>query len=204
MAEMWIVLDASAATQRSLPREDDEQEEYLLPSFRRNIEIPLPPSTAEYAISAAASIAVHMLEKDRAVGFAAYGRRRHVIQADRGASQLHRILESLAILDAVGTMRLEELLKLDGSRIPRGSTVIVITADTSPDLPAHINHLKRTGRSPVLVLLQAESFGGAPGSEAIAESVRRMGIYVRLLRRGDSLEEALSSRLAGRKFSSAA
>jgi uncharacterized protein (DUF58 family) len=204
MAEMWIVLDASAATQRRLPRKDEQQEEYFVRSLRRRVEIPLPPSTTEYAISAAASLVVHMLEKDRAVGFAAYGRRRHVIQADRGASQLHRILESLAVLDAVGTMRLEELLKLDGSRIPRGSTVIVITADTNPELASHINHLKRTGRSPVLVLLHAESFGGAPGSEAIAENVRRLGVFVRLIRRGDSLEEALSSRLTRRKFATAA
>jgi uncharacterized protein (DUF58 family) len=204
MAEMWLVLDASGATQRALAKDVEEQEEYTVRAFRRNVQIPLPPSTEEYGVSIAASLATHMMERDRAVGFAAYGRRRHVIQADRGASQLNRILETLAVLDAVGTLSLEQLIRLDGQRIPRGSTVIVITPDSSPEVPSWINHLRRTGRSPVLVLLDAESFGGAPGSISIASAVRRLGVIVKVIRRGDSLETALSSGPGARRFVRAA
>jgi uncharacterized protein (DUF58 family) len=200
MVEMWVLFDASGTTQRTLRSEDEEQEEYTVRAFRRNVQMPLPPSTEEYGVSAAASLVMHMMERDRAVGFAAYGRRRHVIQADRGASQLHRILETLAVLEAVGSMSLGQLIRLDGQRIPRGSTVIVITADCSADVPSWINHLRRTGRSPVLVLLDAESFGGAPGSAAIATSVRRLGVIVRVIRCGDSLEKSLSSGPGMRRF----
>jgi uncharacterized protein (DUF58 family) len=136
---------------------------------------------------------MHLMALDRAVGIMAYGRGRCVLQADRGESQLNRILEALAMIEAVGNLGLDEVIKIEGQRIPRGATVIMITADTTPRVTTSLRHLKRTGRAPILILLDALSFGGAPGSPAIATAARNLGVPVKLVRCGDSLGAALSS-----------
>jgi uncharacterized protein (DUF58 family) len=117
---------------------------------------------------------------------------RRVIQANRGQPQLTQILETLATLQSSGKLSLEEVLRIEAARFPRGATVILITADPRRELLAAIRLLERRRVSPMLVLLDAESFGGAPGSADLASRMRSMGLAVRLIRCGDKVGAALS------------
>ena len=137
---------------------------------------------------------MHLSERDRAVGFVAQGRARHVLQSDRGEAQLFHILESLAVLRASGPYSLQELLKVEGPRIPRGASVVVITPSVNLTALSSVHELKRSGLSPVLVLINASTFGGIEGSAKIAGAAQVEGIPVRMVGYGDSLTEALSHR----------
>jgi hypothetical protein len=122
----------------------------------------------------------------------AHGKARHVVQSDRGDAQLYRVLESLAVLEAKGRHRLEQVLKVEGGRMPRGSNIVVITASVRPSLLASLQELGRRGLSPMLLLLEAESFGGAVGARALAKSAEQLGILTRLVSYGEALAEALA------------
>jgi len=188
MADAWVILDASAAVQRSLRApETENRPPQFLPA-----RATLPPSTLEYAVSAAASLTHYLLERDRAVGLIAYGRSRHSVQPDRGASQLYRILETLAVLDGEGDVRLPDVLKLETPQLPRGAVVILITPDSGEEILLAARQLKRRALPPVLVLIDAASFGGAQGAQMAAGAALRSGIPMRLVRCGEPLAANLS------------
>jgi uncharacterized protein (DUF58 family) len=187
LAEIWIILDSSLTPHFEL-RQPDE-----CAKVREDGTFQLPPSTIEYGVTAAASLAMHFLHLNRAVGFISYGAARQVIQPEPGEAQRLRLLESLAVLNAVGDRSLQDVIKIEGPRIPQGSTAIFITPSVNTDMLAGIRRLRHTGRQPMLVLLDAASFGGPEGSHGIAEDARRSGIIARILSYGDNLGEVLGS-----------
>lgn len=186
MADAWLLLDASHAAQAALEPEQASRRQALI--GRR---VSLPPSTIEYAVTAGASIALYLLNRSQSVGMIAHGKVRQVIQADRGTAQLYRLLESLAVLEAEGSLSIDEVLKVEQGQIPRGAAVILVTASTRMEIVATARQLRRSGLAPVLVLLDAASFGGLPGTAAVYEAARAAGIPVRRIRRGDALGSAL-------------
>lgn len=189
-AEVWIILDA----QDSVHSGTLEERSPDLVSGVVHGDFELPKSTEEYAVAIAASLTMHLAERDRAVGFVAQGRARHVLQSDRGEAQLFHILESLAVLHANGPYSLQELLKVEGPRIPRGASVVVITPSVNLTALSAVHELKRSGLAPVLILINAATFGGMEGSAKIAGAAQVEGIPVRMVGYGDSLTEALSQR----------
>jgi uncharacterized protein (DUF58 family) len=164
----------------------------------------LPNSTEEYAVAAAASIAAHLGEQGRAVGLVSYGTMRTAIQPDRGRKQLVRILESLAVLRADGSLGMEEVLKIEARQVPKGASVVLITPSVSPGILTAAQQVARRGLLPILVLIDARSFGGDPGTEGLAAAARRSGLAVRAVRCGDDLGESLSHLPLQRAFARAA
>jgi uncharacterized protein (DUF58 family) len=199
-ADVWLVLDAERDVQLNLPEEQIRAPE----DFESTNLYQLPPSTEEYSVSVVASLALHFLQRDRAVGLITYGAVRTSIQPDRGESQLFRMLESLAVLEAQGRNRLDEVIKVEGPAIPRGSTVILVTPAVDERFLSTAKQLEYGGRSVVLVLLEAESFGGATSSRGLINAARRLGFPVRLVQNGDPLTEALSSPIATGRLPEAA
>ena len=189
LAEIWIVLDAAREVQRKLSDEPEREGDGFLDGF----QFKLPPSTEEYSISAAASLALHFLQLDRAVGLIAYGNSRLVMQPETGESQRYRLMESLAVFESTGELTIEEVLKVEGPQIPRGSTVIVITPSLDTTMLGAVRRLSYTGCQPVLVQHDLESFGGAPGTHAIAGAAERSGIPVRIMRKGEPLDVSLGT-----------
>jgi uncharacterized protein (DUF58 family) len=199
-AEVWIVFDAAVFSHVG------EVEQYspdLVTGVVRG-EFELPRSTEEYGVAISASLALHLLERDRAVGFIAHGKARHVLQSDRGEAQLYHMLESLAVLEAIGRLSLEELVKVEGPMIPRGATVVVITPSTHSEVATTVHDMKRRGLAPVLILIDAQSFGGREGTENLAIAARTHGIPVRIVHYGEPLSEALSQQSPARVWDSAA
>lgn len=199
LADVWIMLDLWSGVHygdRHLPEIDlAEDPEILL--RKAGAPIALPPSTEEYAISAAASIAQFFLRRDRTLGLIAAGQRREVLQADRGERQLEKILETLAVLRARGIVPFEEVLYRETQQLPRGTTLVMITPSTDPKWAQVARHLKRSGLHVTTVVLDAKSFGGPPGTDKVIAELAASGIPISIVKNGDSLENALSAPLSG-------
>jgi uncharacterized protein (DUF58 family) len=151
----------------------------------------LPPTTEEYMVAVAASLARHFLQKDRSVGFLTYGQRRELIQVDRGPRQLTKILETLAVVRARGTISLEQLLTLEGDQMARGTTVIVITPSTREGWVTAAHRLMRRGLRVIAVLIDSESFGGRPGIRPIAARLAALSVPTYMVSNGEDLRLAL-------------
>lgn len=191
LAEVWIFVDAARLVQSALPIEPPSFD--IRDLWRPNEDISLSPSTEEYAVSIAASLARYYLYRRRAVGLVSAGRSIHVLPSDRGGRQLGKILETLALLRADGSLPLEGLVDAEAKNLPRGSTVVVITPGVGDGVILPVELLMRRGLRPVAVLLDAASFGGAPGTTRVAEDLRVMGVPVSQVANGDELAVALSS-----------
>jgi len=199
MAEVWIFLDAEEQVQAEEPYSPPSQAVEAIWSPWR--EVTLPPSTEEYGVSIVASLARHFLYRDRAVGLVsthqASQRGPDVLPPDRGGRQLGKILEVLAPLQAGGDLPISALMTAHAQHIPRGSTVIVVTPTVDDELAMAADLLSQRGLRPMVVLIDAASFGGDPGTEGLAEAVAAAGVPVCRVMNGDDLATALSLELDG-------
>jgi len=187
LAEIWLVLDVAAASQvGSVQVEREAPMPVLLPG-----EVRLPRATEEATISLAASLAFFFLQRDRAVGLIAYGDRRYVIQSERGQAQFSRLAENLALMRAQGRRALEEVLRVEVERLPRGAGVIVVSPQCSSDLLATTRELRRKGCFPLLLLWDRRSFGGQDDGDRMLRSARALGLTAHMLRYGIPLAEQL-------------
>ncbi len=191
LADVWMFVDFSAA---SLVEE---------PSVRRlnngsGAVIPMgpgiPPSTEEYAVVIAASLAQFFTQIERALGFVAYVPHREVYQPERGNKQLLRILETMATVRSKSAYTLAQTLALETPYLTRGTTLVIITSSLDPAWIAEAQILSRRGIRPMCVLIDPSSFGSfAPPDETRA--MLRLGkIPSILIRKGDDLTAALAQR----------
>jgi len=189
-AEVWIFLDAQREAQA-------EQAQTVVTTwqewvFDRRPELTLPASTVEYGVSIAASLAHYFIEERRAVGFVTGGPLYTVIPAERSDRQESKILETLAFVTGEGELALPSLVDLQAPQLPFGSSVLLITPSVDANVLLAIELLQRRRLRPVVMLLMAESFGGRPGSEALAQKLTQRGVPVCPIENGAHLRETLS------------
>jgi uncharacterized protein (DUF58 family) len=194
LADVWIFLDAERAVQSALPHPPPSAQ--VDDFWRGFVSIPLTPTTEEYGVSIAASLARFFLRRGRAVGFVGAGQQLALITPDRGGRQLGKILEALATLKAEGEMPLRGLVETQARHLPRGSTIIIISPTVRDDTVLVVDYLSRRGLRVVVILLDAASFGGEPGTPVLVEQIRLIGVPIRLVNNGDDLGQALSLSLA--------
>jgi uncharacterized protein (DUF58 family) len=192
-ADVWILLDALRGVHVSQPHEilpDQELEQFWVLPHR--IEIPLPPDTFEYSVSAAASIANYYIQQGRSVGFVSDGSCMQVIPPEKGERQLSKILETCAFLKPEGKISLLGIVEGQANQIPRGSTVVLVTASNTENLILVVNILLLRDLHPIVVLIEPGSFGSATESDLLVERLRQFNIPVRVIHKGDSLQASLS------------
>ena len=85
------------------------------------------------------------------------------------------------------------LVETQARHLPRGSTAILITPSVREDVVLVSDYLSRRGLRPVPIILDAASFGGDTGAEALIEKIRLLGLPVRTVANGDDLIQSLSS-----------
>lgn len=141
-------------------------------------------STEEYGVILTASLAYKLLEQNKAVGLAAFGRSQMVLQPDRGPRQLGRILKELAVAKAEGRYPLSEVLTRFGLGFGRGMTVVVITPSWSLEWAAGLLFYAAQGMAPAAVVMNPRSFGGRQTSDAVVEALIRSGITTYTISRG--------------------
>ena len=194
MAQIWMFLDAEASVQAEEPYSPpSEAVEATWSPWR---EIQLPPSTEEYGVTIAASLAQHFIRGDRAVGLVSYQHPARgapdVLPPDRGSRQFGKILEALAPLRAEGELSISALVTAHAQHIPRGSTIIVITPSVEGEVTLAADMLVRRGLRPVVVLLDAASFGGSEGTAELSDAIAALGVRVCVVAEGDDLATRLS------------
>ncbi len=190
-AEVWIFLDAQQNVQARVPYDTPAMPlESLL--FTRRPKLTLPPDTLEYAISIAASLSNYFLGEKRSVGLVARDRAYAVIPAERSERQQTKILETLAFMEGKGEQSIGALVSAHAPLLPKGSSVILLTASGSDDLIVVTDDLQRRRLRPIVILLDAETFGGRAGSEQLAAALQAQGTPTRLIRCGVDLSDELS------------
>ena len=191
-ADVWLFLDLEHVAQSDLPWAGKVPwSEPRLP-WEASTEPMLAPSTVEYGIATAASLAKHFIERDRGVGFIAYSHQRQVIPADRGERQLSKILETLAVIQAEGRIPISEILAAEGAHLGRNTTAVVITSTDQPYWIAAARDMRQRGLNMVAVLLECHSFGNPRSNEELAVDLSISGVLTYLVREGDNLAEALA------------
>lgn len=192
-ADVWLLLDAQAGTHSALAdirRVDRANHYWIIP---QKLVIPLPPNSFEYGVSCAASVADYYLKRGRSVGFACAAQTLSVLPAEKGVRQMGKLLETLAFLQPEGNLSLVGLIEGQANQIPKGSTVVLITALCSELLELAIEMLLRKDLRPAVIGLDAVSFGARPKDCGVFERLRAYGIPVRIIRNGDDLQNSLEN-----------
>jgi uncharacterized protein (DUF58 family) len=195
LADVWIFLDAAEYVQAALPQ--PERDVLIKDLWTHSGKIPLPPSTEEYGICIAASLVRDYLRRGRAVGFVCSGQHLTLISPDRGGRQLGKILEALALTRAEGNLPLRALIETQVKHMVRGSTVVLITPSTSKEVPLMVDFLLQRGLKPIVIAIDAASFGGSPGSAQLVESIKLLGVPHRVVKNEMDLSGVLSNGYAG-------
>jgi uncharacterized protein (DUF58 family) len=118
-----------------------------------------------------------------------------VLPPERGERQLNKVLENLAFFDCSGNLPVMGLVESEAPSMPRASTVVLVSPTTDRLMGVAVDALLMRSMKPILVHVDAESFGGMPGGLELADTIRRRSIPVVLLRKGDDLKQALESSL---------
>lgn len=187
--QVWIFLDVQRAGHYEQPYQPPLVADWIV---SRRPEISLPPSTLEYGVSISASLAHYFLNQRRAVGFVSAGQVLTVIQPERSQRQEIKILETLAFVKGDGSMPLAGVVDAQLMQIASGSSVILITPSSRADVLLAVRNLQRRSLHPLVILLDAQSFGGSP-NEALAQSIRALGVPVCRVACGDDLAAVLGA-----------
>ena len=190
LSDVWIFLDMQQDVHAELPLQEAERIDSA-PFWMRPKEFSLPPTTEEYGVAVAATLTQHFLRRDRALGLVSYGQRRQVIQADRGERQSTKVLETLAVLSAVGKVPMREVIRAEAQQLARGTTVIIITPSIDLQWLLAARQMERGGLRVVAVVVDAATFGGEQGAETLASQLVGTGTMTYMVKRDDPLEQAL-------------
>jgi uncharacterized protein (DUF58 family) len=194
LSDIWLFLDGDAQVQVALPKTASApalNKNSLWPELSEQV-IALPPSTEEYGVSVAASLAQYFIRRDRSLGLITYGQAREVVQPDRGERQLTKIMETLAVFRAQSKVRFQEALNLESQRLPRWAALILITASWDTRWVVSAQALKRHGLRMVAVVINPSTFGGAHDNAGLAETLAISGIPAYRVNNGDDLLAALT------------
>lgn len=189
MADIWLLMDAERTVHVGVYHPTEEE---IQAASVPGAHFAMPPTTEEYTVAATASLARYFLQRDRTVGFAAYGGQREVIPADRGSRQLNKILESLAVIECRGTLIFEQLISIYSNQMPRGTTVVLVTPSTRDGWVENAYALMHRGLRVVAVVIDSGSFGGRPGADRIKLQLGMHGITTYVVRHNDDLQMVLS------------
>ena len=201
LADVWVFLDGDHAAQAVLPKPEPvyRVKSALWPEMEERIT--LPPNTEEYGVSIAASLVQHFIRRGRSVGLVVYGQSREVVQPDRGERQLTKLMETLAVFRAQSAMRFQDVLTIEAQPLPRGATVILVTASWDMRWVVSAQSLKRHGLRVVGVVMNAASFGDSHDNSFMADVLWASGIPAHRVNKGDDLLAALAVGVGGaRRF----
>lgn len=152
----------------------------------------LEPSTEEYSVVVAASLAAHFIGLGRTVGLIAWGQHRVTLPADRGGRQLIKILRALAVLRAEGTTPLEEVLTGESRLFDRQDSLIIITPSLDEKWVTALQFLLHKGLKAVVGLVEPATFGGDGNALMVVSALSTTSVPTYLIKRDDDIDASLS------------
>ncbi len=213
-ADLWIVLDLQESVHVSALDDDWDDEEYLgYSGYRQPVSgaerpplheaIALDPTTEEYSVAVAASLAAFFLGEGRSVGLIAWGQHRVTIPADRGGRQLMKVLRALAVLRAEGAEPLASVLDAEGRQFGRQDTVLVITPSVDEEWVGALQNRILHIAGAAAVLIEPGTFGGEGNALMMVSALTAINVSSYLVKRDDAIDAALSQQFgaaAGRNL----
>jgi uncharacterized protein (DUF58 family) len=160
-ADIWIVLDLHDQVHVEAR---DQGSGIRGPESITPGPLSLIPTTEEYSVTIAASVAAHLIAQGRSLGFIAWGQHRVVLPADRGGRQLIKILRALAVLRAEGPTPLGEILIAENRHFTRQDTLIVVTPSLDDEWLPSLQGQLRKGLHASAILVEPATF--SPSSES--------------------------------------
>ncbi len=211
--DVWLFLDLNRHVEMSQPWEPPTQEPGIFGLLdrrgengkgepRRSRMPELPPSTTEYGVTVAASVARYFLGRNRAVGLVLYAHRRQVLQTDRGERQMRKVLELLAGVAADGTMPFYQVLLTEGIRLSRNDVIVAISPDPDPAWVQALREMRRRGVNSVAVVLDASTFGAHHSYAELWQELALSEIPHDRVRYNEPLDQVLGrfGQVNGRRF----
>ena len=171
-AEAWVLLDM----QRGAHVGGDEED-----------------NTEELSVKVAASMVSRLLEMSMPVGLATDGDNTHILRPDSSPSQVGRLMEALAVVRAEGNLTLERFIYDLRPQLSRFNTLTVITPTRRTEWIPALSVLRRQGVNVTVVYIDADSFDGRSETRAPLDFLALNEIPAYVVRRGQFLNEALSS-----------
>lgn len=190
IVDLWLFVDFSAQSLVESPTLQRAPETGVIIPGSETI----PPSTEEYNVVIAASLAKLFIDQDRALGFTAYTPHRELFQPERGNQQLMRIFQCLATARNHSPYSLREMLTLETPNLGRGTTLIIITSSITPDWINEAQILSRRGIRPMCVFVDPQTFNGHSNTREVKEMLRLARIPSIIINRNDDLSAALAQR----------
>ncbi len=192
-ADVWVFLDAYGPVHYHVPDEDRPAVQRVdqLWLWQHHVEVKLPADTFEYAVSAAGSVANYYVKQGRTLGFVCASDVLTVISPERGERQLNKVLETLTFLNSDGELPLIALIEAQAPSLPRASTVVIITASTDPTVDVAVDYLIMRNLRPVMVYVDASTFGSDLGGSELIYRIKQRGVPVVVVTKDMDLKEAL-------------
>jgi len=192
LAEVWIFLDSRSGVHIRSDESGFPSEHPVLWVRNRKV-FKLPPDTAEYAISIAASIAKYYIGQKREVGLISAGQSYTVLPPEKGERQMGKILETLAVIEPEGELPLWALVSSQISNLSRGSTVLLITPASDDKILTVSMELIHRGLIPVLILIDQSGFGGVGTADQISAKLSNHGVINFVVQYGDDIKAVLET-----------
>ncbi len=191
-AQVWLILDTQAGIHFENPHiQNVDWLDGVI--FRRKPTIEISPSTLEYGVTIAASLAHYYINKRKAVGLVSAGQVLTVISAERSDRQENKILETLAFVDDSGKVSLAGVVEAQAKFLPIGSSVILITPSVRQEVLLAVGELQRRNLHPIVILMMVDSFGGPRGSEKLVQSLLELNVPVCQVICGEDLSKTISA-----------
>ncbi len=189
-ANVWIFLDAS----------EDSNEVVSGPSVKASTEASmaiyslgerrmyrLPKEPFEYSVSLTASLCDYYVKGEKSIGLIMAGQGLFRLSPDLGERQLDKLFEALAIVKPEGRETFAEFIESQITPVPKGSTIILISASARTELAYIVRGLKYRNYTPIFVGINKQSFGASLGNEGIIAELQFAGIQTLTVNYGDSL-----------------
>ena len=155
-------------------------------------------NTEELAVTVAASIISRLVQLSIPVGLAASGDPSFILRPNSSPEHQGRLMEVLAVVSASGPTSLERFLYDLRPSFNRFNTVTVITPTPHATWVPALGSLRRRGINVSAVLIDPQGFGDALSIEPVLNALFAHEITSYLIKRGQSLNEALHSSVTGR------
>ena len=149
-------------------------------------------NTEELAVKIAASLMQRTTELAISTGLAARAEQNYLLKPDTSPAYLPLLMESLAGMRAIGGDRLEELIYDIKPQLNQFNTVNIITTSMRQESVSALTNLKGQGINTSVIYIDPVSFGSIESIQSALELLHLSDIRTYLVRKNDSLNEALS------------
>lgn len=112
--------------------------------------------TEEKAVECATAIIYYLLSKNIDTGFYSSGQKLVYIRG-RDLNEFKKFMEELIRVKSSGTVPMEDLLESKVALIPRGSSIVIVTPQTTDRLVEKILELREAGYDVIIIYIAAES-----------------------------------------------